>query len=109
VERYSLDDRLLGFFGRFDGIDPAGFGGCCNPTNLALDDRGRVYCTEKADPRVKVYDQSGALLAVIADRDGFDLNCKNMDIAVDSRGVVYVTDPVRLDIVAFADVEGGAA
>lgn len=99
VERYTLDDRLLGHIGRFDGTDPAGFGGCCNPTNVAVAG-GRIYVTEKADPRAKVYDLDGRLIAVIAS-GVFDLNCKNMDIAVDSRGRVYVTDTVRREILAF--------
>jgi sugar lactone lactonase YvrE len=99
VERHAPDDRLLDFFGRFDGIDPAGFSGCCNPTNVALH-RGQVFVTEKADPRVKVYDASGRLLAVIASVE-FDANCKNMDIAVDRDGRVYVADTVRRAVLAF--------
>lgn len=105
IERYTPDDRLLGHIGRFDGIDPAGFSGCCNPTNVAVAGRDRIYVTEKAEPRAKVYDFQGNLIAVIA-TDVFDPNCKNMDIAVDRRGRVWVADTVRLEIVAF---EGDAA
>jgi sugar lactone lactonase YvrE len=108
IERYTPDDRLLGHIGRFDGVDPAGFPGCCNPTNVAVDDRGRIYVTEKAEPRVKVYDEGGHLVAIVAS-EGFDPNCKNMDIAVDSRGRVYVTDPVRLDVLAFEETGGAAS
>lgn len=104
VERYTPDDRLLGHIGRFDGIDPEGFGGCCNPTNVCVIDH-RIYVTEKADPRAKVYDASGRLLEVIADR-AFDLNCKNMDLVVDARGRVYVADTARLTILVF---EGSAS
>lgn len=100
VERYTPDDQLLGHFGRFDGIDPAGFGGCCNPTNVAVAGRDRIFVTEKAEPRAKVYDFHGNLIAVIA-TDVFDPNCKNMAIAVDGRGRVYVVDTVRLEIIAF--------
>lgn len=103
VERYSPDDKLLGHIGRFDGLDPAGFSGCCNPTNVTVTGNGWTYTTEKADPRAKVYDRDGNLIAVIAS-EVFDANCKNMDIAVDGRGRVYVTDTVRLAILAF---EGG--
>lgn len=106
VERYTADDRLLGHIGRFDGNDPAGFGGCCNPTNVAVAG-GRIYVTEKADPRAKVYAFDGQLIAVIA-TGVFDVNCKNMDIAVDSHGRVYVTDTVRLEILVF-DPQTGAA
>jgi sugar lactone lactonase YvrE len=101
IERYTTTDRLLGHFGRFGGLDPTGFSGCCNPTNVTLDRSGRTFVTEKAGPRAKVYDAAGNLLAIIA-ADIFDPNCKNMDIAVDSRGWVYVTDTVRLAIQVFA-------
>lgn len=103
VERYTPDGALLGHIGRFGGPDPVGFSGCCNPTNVCIadgHDGTRIYTTEKAGPRVKVYDAAGALLAVIAER-GFDPNCKNMDVAVDSRGAVHVVDTVRLEIRVF--------
>jgi sugar lactone lactonase YvrE len=101
VERYTPGGELLGHIGRFDGIDPAGFTGCCNPTNVAI--RDGIYTTEKAGPRVKAYDFSGKLLAVIA-TDLFDANCKNMSIAVDARGRVYVVDTVKLAILVFEPV-----
>jgi sugar lactone lactonase YvrE len=102
VERYTPGGELLGHIGRFDGVDPAGFTGCCNPTNVAV--REVLYTTEKAGPRVKAYDFSGKLLAVIA-TDLFDANCKNMSIAVDSRGRVYVVDTVKAAILVFEPVK----
>jgi len=103
VEQYAPGGQLLGHIGRFDGVDPAGFTGCCNPTNLAI--RDAIYTTEKASPRVKAYDFSGKLLAVIA-TDLFDPNCKNMSIAVDeaARGRVYVVDTVKQAILVFERV-----
>jgi hypothetical protein len=101
VERYTPEGKLLGHIGRFDGIDPAGFTGCCNPTNVAIGDA--IYTTEKAGPRVKAYDFAGSLLAVIAS-DLFDANCKNMSVAVDARGRVYVVDTVKAAILVFERV-----
>jgi sugar lactone lactonase YvrE len=98
VERYAPAGELLGHIGHFHGTDPAGFGGCCNPTNVAV--RDRIYVTEKAGPRAKVYSFDGALQAVVA-ADVFDPNCKNMSIAVDRRGRVYVADTVQLAIFVF--------
>jgi len=106
VERYTPGGELLGHIGRFDGIDPAGFPGCCNPTNVAVAGRDRIVVTEKAGPRVKVYDFGGKLLAVIATGE-FDPNCKNMDVAVDSRGRVYVVDTVKLEIFVFEEAISG--
>lgn len=105
VERYTAGGELLGHFGRFDGRDPAGFPGCCNPTNVTVTDGSRIWVTEKAGPRVKVYDAEGTLLAVIAS-DVFDPNCKNMSVATGSGGRVYVTDTVKLQILAFEPVTG---
>jgi hypothetical protein len=104
VERYTPEGELLGRIGRFDGRNPEGFPGCCNPTNVAVTDPGYTYVTEKAGPRAKVYDNDGSLLAVIA-TDVFDPNCKNMDLTVDSQGRVYVLDTVQLKIHVFVEEE----
>ncbi len=101
VQHYARDGRLLGHFGRFDAQNPAGFPGCCNPTNIALTPQGQIVVTEKAPPRVKLYSPQGELLTVVATAGDFDLNCKNMDVSVDSRGRIYVMDPVRLHVVVY--------
>ena len=106
VERYTPAGQLLGHFGRFDGIDPAGFPGCCNPTNVAVAGRDSIVVTEKAGPRAKLYHFSGKLLAVVA-ADVFDPSCKNMNVAVDSRGRISVADTVKLAIIVFEPVTGG--
>lgn len=102
VERYSAAGLLLGHIGRFHGNDPAGFTGCCNPTNVAVAG-DRIYVTEKAVPRAKAYDFSGNLLAVVAS-SVFDPNVKNMSIAATLAGRVYVVDTVKLAILAFEPV-----
>ena len=99
MERYAPDGKLLGHFGRFDGRDPAGFPGCCNPTNVTVDTAGRVFVSEKAGPRVKVYDRDGELIEVAADASQFDPACKNMDLAVDRRGAIGVADTEDLSLV----------
>jgi sugar lactone lactonase YvrE len=103
VERYTAEGELVGRFGRFDGQDPEGFPGCCNPTNLTLDLAGRVIVSEKAGPRVKVYDPSGLLLSVVTD-EGFDPSAKNLDLAVDASGTIYAIDTVTLDIHVFSPI-----
>jgi len=101
VERYAPDGEALGWFGRFNGVDPAGFPGCCNPTNLTIGPGGRVIVSEKAGPRVKIYDHDGNFLSVVA-ADEFDPAAKNMDVAVDGAGTIYVADTARLEIRVFA-------
>jgi hypothetical protein len=99
VERYTADGALLGHIGRFSAHDPAGFTGCCNPTNIAIADR--IYVTEKAGPRAKAYEFNGNLAAVIA-ADVFDPNAKNMSIAAGPSGRVYVADTAKNAILVFA-------
>lgn len=108
VERYTCEGELLGHIGRFDGVKPEGFGGCCNPTNVALGPQGKVYTTEKAGPRAKVLAAAGELDAVIATTE-FDASAKNMAIAVGGRGRVFVADPARRQVLVFdgaAEVAG---
>ncbi len=92
---------MIATIGRFDGIDPKDFPGCCNPTNLTVTAEGHIIVTEKAGPRAKIYDAEGELLTVVA-TDVFDPSCKNMDLAVDSQGRIYVVDTVRLAVFVFA-------
>jgi len=101
VERYTMKGKLLGHFGKFGQRRPEDFPGCCNPTNLTLGKHGRIVVTEKAGPRMKVYDAAGKLLSLVGP-EAFDPNCRNMDVATDSAGRVYVIDTVRLHICVFA-------
>ena len=102
VERYGRDGTLLGRFGQFGQHDPARFPGCCNPTNLAVGPRGEIAVSEKSGPRVKVYNDAGELLAVVADGDDFDPAAKNLDLAVADDGRIGVVDTVALELVIFA-------
>jgi hypothetical protein len=101
VEFYQADGASNGFFGRFGQHDPAAFTGCCNPTNLALGPGGEIVVSEKAGPRVKVYDPEGELIDVVADEAQFDPGCKNLDLAVDAQGSIGVADTVALSLAIF--------
>jgi sugar lactone lactonase YvrE len=110
VERYKPNGESLGHFGQFGQQDPAGFPGCCNPTNLALGPDGEIIVSEKAGPRVKVYDPQGQLLSVVASGDDFAPECKNMDLVVAADGRIGVVDPVERVVVLFEpDVSGATA
>jgi hypothetical protein len=98
VERYSPGGKLLGHFGKFSFHEPAGFPGCCNPTNISVAER--TYVSEKAGPRLKVYSRDGEFQGVIAS-DCFDPNCKNISVQAGPRGRVYAADTVKLQILVF--------
>jgi sugar lactone lactonase YvrE len=100
VERYTPDGQLLGHIGRFDGIDPEGFPGCCNPTNVDVGQAGQVFVTEKAEPRAKVLDNSGKLVAILESK-AFSPGSKNMAVAVDFQGRVYVAETTKLQILVY--------
>lgn len=103
IEQYTLEAELLGRWGRFGTHRPEDFPGCCNPTNLTMDGKGRTVVTEKAGPRVKIYDANHQLLGLI-DGFNFDPNCKNMDVATDKDDRIYVVDTVRLHICVFEPI-----
>lgn len=98
IEWYLPDGKLLGHFGKFSFHDPAGFTGCCNPTNVSVGDT--VFVTEKAGPHLKAFTRGGAFLGIIAS-DCFDPNCKNIAVQVGPRGRVYAADTVLLHILVF--------
>ena len=91
VERYSLDGKLLGFWGE-GGAQPQQFSGCCNPTTVALLGDGRIVTAEKITPRVKVYDAKGEMLAFIGP-EYFTKEAAGLGLAIDSAGRLYVMDP----------------
>jgi hypothetical protein len=62
--------------------------------------------TEKADPRARLFDFSGNLVAEV-DGGAFNPFCRNMDIAVDGSGRVLVTDTVKLQVLVFEPARGG--
>ena len=99
VERHSRDAKLLGFWGE-QGEGPEQFCSCCNPTNIALMPGGRVVTSEKVQPRVKVYDAHGKMLAYIGE-EYFSEGAKGLDLAVDSRGRIHVVDPGTGKVLVF--------
>ncbi len=88
------DGALLGSWGlSSNGIE--GFGGCCNPTDIALLPDGRVVTSEKGIPRVKVHSGEGELLSVVVPPTQFDRAAAGIDLAVDPLGRVLVLDPIE--------------
>jgi hypothetical protein len=106
VEAWALDGSPVGSFGKFGMTDPAHFVGCCNPVNLALTPDGKVVTAEKMVARVKVYEPTGKLVAVIGP-ENFDPACTHIYLAVDSTGRILAADPVRRTITVFSREEKG--
>jgi hypothetical protein len=105
VTSWLLDGTPAASFGKFGLQRPEDFVGCCNPVNLAIGPDGNIVTAEKVIPRIKVYDSSGTLLALIGP-EHFDLRCVHLHLAVDSRGRIYAGDPVRLEVKIFSPETG---
>ncbi|MCD6360079.1 MAG: NHL repeat-containing protein [Armatimonadetes bacterium] len=100
VETYSPRGDLLSFFGR-SSLDIGGFGGCCNPTDLALLPDGKIVTSEKGVARVKVYTPGGKLESVVATPERMNTETKGLDLAVDAAGRIFVLDSWRRVIRTF--------
>ena len=68
MENYSDDGRMRGFWENAS-FDIDGFLGCCNPARITVMDDGSFVTSEKGMVRIKIYDQSGQLLSVVAPPD----------------------------------------
>lgn len=96
VERYDARGKLLSHWGKY-GPNPEDFCGCCNPTNIALFEDGRVATTEKGVPRLKVYDAAGRLLAYLGENE-FPGNAAGMALAIDSKNRIAMVEPISKKI-----------
>ncbi len=91
LENYSDDGRMRGFWENAS-FDIEGFLGCCNPARISVMDDGSFITSEKGMVRIKIYDQSGQLLSVVAPPKLFAEDGKAPDICCDENGVVYALD-----------------
>ena len=75
-----------------------GFSGCCNPAHMCLMEGDRFVTSEKGIVRVKIYDQHGKYLGVVAAPNQFDEYSEAPDVCVDSEGRVLLLDFNRKQI-----------
>ena len=87
--------------------DIDGFSGCCNPMHIAVRADGTLVTSEKNIIRIKVVDQKGNLIGVVAGQDDFSEETKNLDIAVDSMDRILVLDVVRKSVRVFVEKTAG--
>lgn len=76
-----------------------GFGGCCNPMNVAFGPGGDVYTAESETGRIKRFSDSGDFVELVG-RAELVPGCKKVSIAVGPEGDrVYMLDITRNHIV----------
>ncbi|MBI5802437.1 MAG: hypothetical protein HZA92_17145 [Verrucomicrobia bacterium] len=65
VNRFDLDGKPLGTWGRRDRESLSGFVACCNPCNFDFGPGGVLYTAESGVGRVKKYAQDGTFLGLV--------------------------------------------
>lgn len=97
LENYTDDGRLRGFWEN-SSIDVDGFLGCCNPARITTMEDGSFVTSEKGLVRIKIHDQGGALISVVAPPALFEKSRSTQEeseapeVCVDENGVVYALD-----------------
>lgn len=91
VESYTRSGDRIGGWGKA-AMRVEGFSGCCNPVAFARLPGGRCVVSEKGLARVKVMDDEGTLLSLVAAPSSFAENAFGIDLAADAAGRVYVLD-----------------
>jgi hypothetical protein len=105
IEAYTENGDLEWSWGE-SSITPKGFGGCCNPTDIAVDSRGNVFTAEKGIPRIKRYSEDGEFVGFVAGAESFDKKTSALDLAVDSSGRIIALDLIRRQIRIFVPKAG---
>ncbi|TAN35994.1 MAG: hypothetical protein EPN23_09830 [Verrucomicrobia bacterium] len=114
VEAYTLDGKYEFSWGQ-PGMSIENFCGCCNPVYFTRLLDGRFVTSEKGLNRIKIYDQKGQFVGVVAgpeqlvkDREQAAKACANcnigfgFDVACDSQGRVLALDPASRTIRIFS-------
>jgi hypothetical protein len=91
LENYTDDGRMRGFWENAS-FEIDGFLGCCNPARITVMADGSFVTSEKGLVRIKIHDQSGKLISVVAPPSLFKEEGKAPDVCVDDQGVVYALD-----------------
>ena len=99
LQNFSPDGELLSFWGTAS-MQLEGFAGCCNPVHFIVLPDGRFVTYEKGLDRIKVYNQAGKFVCIVAGPSNIDEKSLNTcsisspvhDLACDKNGTVYVLD-----------------
>lgn len=98
-ENYNPDGSLRTSWG-VTSFKIEGFSGCCNPAHFSIMNDNSFITSEKGMPRIKLYDQHGQFLGVVAPPVAFD-GSMAPDIAVDDEQRVVALDFERQQVRIF--------
>lgn len=104
LEAYTPDGELISTWAR-TSMQEDGFSGCCNPSHIALLEDGKFVTSEKGIERVKIIDQSGEFVCLVASPGMFEEGTTGLDLAIDSHQRIFVLDPKRGMVRIFEEKE----
>ncbi len=100
LEAYNDKGDLISTWER-TSMQVDGFGGCCNPSHVAMLSDGSFVTSEKGLERIKIHLPSGDFKSVVAAPSQFDAGTAGLDLAVDSNDRILVLDPSRKQVRIF--------
>ena len=103
IENYTDDGKMRGYW-QTGSMDIEGFLGCCNPAEVTTLNNGSFVTSEKGLVRIKIYDESGKLLSVVAPPSKFKEEGKAPEVAADNEGLIYALDFDRNSIRIFEKI-----
>lgn len=103
VTRYDRDGKKLASFGKRDRKAADGFGGCCEPKNLAIGPGGDLFTAESGEPVVvKRFSREGKFQNVVA-MPKYKSGCVHVCVAASQDGRIFILNPSESTIHVFAD------
>jgi hypothetical protein len=104
IALYNAAGERSAAFGRYSpAVD--GFGGCCNPANIALRADGTIITAEKGIMRVKLFDQNGDFRGLAAAPEDFPFYDSEIDVVSGSSNEILVLSPLARKICVFEEIE----
>lgn len=99
VCHFDRDGKRISSWGKGAREGVRGFGGCCNPMNVAFGTDGTVYTAESESGRIKRFTPEGELLDLVGSVKLVP-GCKKVSVAVSNDGKrVYMLDITRNHII----------
>jgi hypothetical protein len=106
LENYNKDGSLRTSWGK-SSTQIDGFCGCCNPAQFAILPDNSFITSEKGIPRIKLYDQHGVMLGIVASPKMFENGWYAPDVTVDEDERVVALDFDRLQVRIFERKKDG--
>lgn len=103
LERYQSNGDIVTSWYR-PSLELDGFSGCCNPTQIAFNSKGRLVTCEKGLVRVKIYEvTAGTFEELVVGSKSFKVPQFVSDMVVDANDRVLVLDAAQKSVRIFEE------